>query len=35
MIKIICEGIPIGFFSSKEDAQEALKYIKSGFIKEE
>ena len=35
MIRIISEGIPIGSFQNKKDAQDALQYIDLGFIKED
>ena len=35
MFRIISDGIPIGHFQSKEDAQEALVlHVKSGFVQE-
>lgn len=35
MFKLISEGIPIGFFQERKDAENGLKYVESGFIVEE
>ena len=34
MFNIIQDNIRIGFFQNREDAQEGLKFVKKGFIKE-
>ena len=31
---IISEGIPVGFFPTMQEAQDAMQYVKRGFVKE-
>ena len=31
---IVIEGIPVGFFQTKQEAQDAMQYVKRGIVKE-